>query len=87
MKFQQYDLGQQQQGRVVEVALSGNAANVQLLDGTNLQHYKAGRRFTYHGGHYKQSPVRLAIPHTGVWYVTIDLGGRTGHVSSSVRVI
>ena len=35
MGFQQYDLGHQQRGSAVEVTLSGNAANVQLLDSTN----------------------------------------------------
>ena len=67
--------------------LPGTEANVQLLDSLNLQHYTAGRKFQYYGGHYKQSPVRIAIPHTGTWYVTIDLGGYRGQVSSSVRVI
>ena len=87
MKFQQYDLGHQQKGKVVEVKLSGTEANVQLLDGNNLQHYKSGRNFNYYGGHYTQSPVRLTIPHTGTWYVTIDLGGYAGQVRSSVTVI
>ena len=88
MNFQQYDLGYQQRGEVVEVQLSGTEANVQLLDSTNLyQRYKNGGQFTYHGGHYKQSPVRITIPHAGTWYVTIDLGGYAGQVRSSVRVI
>ena len=87
MKFQQYDLGYQHRGKIVEVELSGTEANVQLLDSTNLQHYKNHGQFTYYGGHYKQSPVHLTIPHAGTWHVTIDLGGYAGQVSSSVRVI
>lgn len=82
MKFQQYDLGHQRKGSVVEVKLSGTEANVQLLDSPNLQHYKRGRKFQYYGGHYKRSPVYLTIPHAGTWYVTIDLGGYRGQVSS-----
>jgi hypothetical protein len=87
MKFQSYDLGYQQGGGTVEIQLSGNAANVQLLDSMNFQHYKAGRTYNHYGGHYKQSPVHIAIPHAGTWHVTIDLGGYVGQVSSSVRVI
>ena len=35
----------------------------------------------------KQSPTRLAIPHAGTWYVTVDLQGLRGQARSSVRVI
>ena len=87
MNFQQYDLGFQQRGSVVQVTLVENAANVQLLDSPNLQNYKAGRRFTYYGGHHTSSPVRITIPHAGTWYVVVDLGGYRGHVRSSVRMI
>ena len=87
MELQQYSLGHQKGGSVVEVSLSGNAANVQLLDNVNLQNYKAGLRYNCYGGHYTQSPIHITVPHTGTWYVTIDLGGYAGQVRSSVRVI
>lgn len=35
----------------------------------------------------KNSPVRLQIPRPGHWYVTVDLGGYKGKVSSSVRIL
>ena len=87
MKFQQYRLGHQQRGDVVEVTLSGSAANVRLLDSGNLQNYKSGRRHRYHGGLITKSPARLFIPHTGTWYVTVDLQGLRGQARSSVQVI
>ena len=87
MNFQKYDLGHQTRGNVVEVTLSGNAANVRLLDSTNFQNYRAGRRHHYYGGLVKRSPIRLTIPHTGTWYVTVDLQGLRGQVRSSIRVI
>ena len=87
MNFQQYDLGYQHTGSIVEVKLSGNAANIQLLDNMNFQNYKAGRAWKGHGGHYKKSPVRLAIPNSGTWHVTVDLGGYTGQVRSAVRMV
>ena len=87
LNFQQYSLGHCQRGDVVEVTLSGSAANVRLLDSSNLQNFKSGRQHRYHGGLVKQSPTRLAIPHAGTWYVTVDLQGLRGQVRASVRVI
>ena len=87
MKFRQYNIGYQQQGNVVEVTLSGSAANVRLLDGINLQKYKSGRNHRYYGGLMRKSPARLTIPHSGTWYITVDLQGLRGQVRSSVRVI
>lgn len=87
MKFQHYDLGYRQRGEVVQVTLSGNAANVQLMDSSNFQSYRAGRRYTYHGGHATRSPVRLGIPSSGHWHIAIDLGGYAGSIRSSISII
>lgn len=87
MKFVYRDLGQQKAGTVVEVSLSGNAANVRLLDSSNFNNFKAGRQHHYTGGHTKRSPVRLQIPHTGHWYVTVDFGGLAGNARWGVNIL
>lgn len=87
MRFVRHDLGQRQAGEIVEVSLSGNAANVRLLDSSNFQSFQAGRQHRFYGGLVKKSPVRLQIPHSGRWYVTVDLQGLGGSVRSSVRVL
>ncbi len=87
MQFQQYDLGFVQQGSAAEVVLSGNAANVLLLDSNNLNNYRAGRQFRYFGGYVKSSPVRIPIPSSGNWHVVIDLGGMHGSVRTSVKLV
>lgn len=87
MKFQHWDLGYKKRGEVVEVTLSGNAANVRLMDGSNFSSYKGGRRHRYVGGLAKKSPVRLQIPSTGHWHVAVDLQGLGGSVRTSVRVL
>lgn len=87
MDFLWFDLGQQSAGAVAEVTLSGNAANVVLLDSINFQNYKSGRRYSYHGGHATRSPVRLAVPRAGHWYVVIDTGGYAARVKAAVRVL
>jgi hypothetical protein len=87
MKFSYYDLGNRSGGEVVEVILSGNAANVFLVDSSNFSAYKAGRKYTYYGGHATRSPVRLQVPRSGQWYVVIDLGGYGGSVRHSMRIL
>jgi hypothetical protein len=87
MKFSYYDLKQRSKGDVVEVTLSGNAVNVFLVDPTNFQAYKSGRRYSYTGGNAKSSPVRLAIPSSGHWYLVIDFGGFAGQVRHSIRIL
>ncbi len=87
MNFNHYDIGYQQSGNVVEVTLSGSAANVRLMDGSNFQNYRSGRRHSYYGGLMRSSPARIAIPNSGSWHVTVDMQGLRGQTRSSVRVI
>lgn len=37
MNFTHYDLGNLDKGRIVEIILQGNAANVQLMDSSNFK--------------------------------------------------
>lgn len=86
MQFIQHDLGHRHSGEIVEVTLS-NAANVRLLDSSNFQAYRSGRQHRFYGGQARRSPVRLSIPHSGHWYVAVDMGGYGGRVQSGVRVL
>ena len=86
MKYSVYDFGVLEKGQIVEVSLS-SAANVCLLDAINYNNYKNGRRFRYYGGLVKKSPYRIAVPSHGHWYLTIDLGGYSGSVRHSARVL
>ena len=87
MKFQHYDLGYRQSGETVKVTLSGNAANVQLMDSSNFHNYRSRRRYHYYGGHARKSPVLLKIPRNGHWHVALDLGGYAGTIRSSIDII
>ena len=87
MKFVHTDLGNRRAGEIVEITLSGSAANVRLLDSSNFSSYRNGRRHRYYGGLARQSPVRLQIPHSGHWHVTVDMQGLRGNVRSSARVL
>ncbi len=83
-----HDLGQQPKGATAVVTLKGTAANVRLMDSTNLRAFKAGRQSRFYGGLAKRSPVRITIPRRGHWYVTVDLMGmdRGARVRSSAYV-
>ena len=87
VQFTHHDLGFRSRGEIVEVTLSGNAANVRLLDSSNFSSYRAGRRHRAYGGLVKRSPVRLAIPYAGHWHVAVDLVGLRGSVRSSACIV
>ncbi len=86
MQFIKHDLKHRTAGQIVEVTLS-SVANVRLLDSSNFQSYRSGRRHNYYGGYAKRSPIRLQIPRSGHWYVVVDLGGNSGRVGSNVRIL
>lgn len=86
MKYQHYNLNYLQKGQTIEINLSGNSANVKLMDTNNFYYYKNGKSHRYYGGHAKSSLTRLVVPQSGNWHLTIDLGGYTGNVSSNIRV-
>jgi hypothetical protein len=87
MEFNYWDLGQQASGAIVQVTLSGNAANVRLFDSSNFSAFKAGRSATGYGGYATTSPVRLQVPRAGHWYVVVDFGGLAGRSRVGVEVL
>lgn len=86
MNFLQYDLGNLKRGEIVEVTLS-SGANVRLMDSSNFNSYKNGRKHRCQGGLAKKSPVRLQVPNSGHWYVAVDMQGLRGSTNASVRVV
>lgn len=87
MEFVHHDLGHRSTGEIVEIILSGNAANVRLMDSSNFQSYRNNRQHKCIGGLAKKSPVRLRIPNSGHWHVAVDLAGLGGSVRSSARIL
>lgn len=85
--FNYWDLGQQPAGAIVQVTLSGNAANVRLFDSMNYNAFKAGRRARGYGGHATRSPVRLEVPRSGRWFLVVDYGGLPGRGRAAVQVL
>ena len=86
MNYLYKDLGTLHGGEIVEVRLNGQA-NVKLMTSSNYSAYKNGGRHTYYGGLATKTPVRLPVPSSGHWYVTVDLGGHAGKVSASINLL
>ena len=86
MKFIHNNLGHRKRGEIVEVTLT-SGANVRLMDNSNFNSYKNGRKHRYTGGLAKKTPVRLQIPSTGNWHVAIDMQGLRGSTRASVRML
>jgi hypothetical protein len=78
---------QLKEGDTIEVTLSGNAANVLVLDDSNYQNYLHGKRYDYYGGYARTTPYRIQPPHPGRWHLVIDLGGGAGSVQASGHVV
>jgi len=70
----------------VEVTLD-KQANVRLVDGSNFASYKAGREHRFYGGLAKKTPITLQAPRPGHWHLVIDLGGNTGIVKASAKIV
>ena len=86
MQFIHYDLGQLRGGEIAEVTLNARA-NVRLMNASNFSTFKRGGRASFYGGQATRSPVRIPVPTAGHWYVVIDLGGYSGKIRSSARVL
>lgn len=68
----------------IVVEMSGNAANVLVVDQQNLHAWRRGGSVRYKGGFFRQSPAVIR-PGRGHWFVIVDpQGGRTD-VEISVR--
>lgn len=63
MRFIHHDLGKLDSRNIVLVTLRGSAANVRLMDSSNFDNYRAGRRHRFYRCHATSSPVRLQVPH------------------------
>jgi Domain of unknown function (DUF1883)/TIR domain len=81
------DLGYRKRGDVLEVTLSGSAANVRLLDGGNFQRYRRGESHQAIGGLATKSPVHLGIPRDGHWHAAVDMQGLRGTTRAGFRVV
>ncbi|MEK0177031.1 DUF1883 domain-containing protein [Tetragenococcus halophilus] len=53
-----------------------HASDVFLVDSANFRKMKSGKKFSYFGGHYTQTPVNISVDKPGRWYLIVRGGGR-----------
>lgn len=63
------------------------SVNIYLVDSINFQRYKNGSSFEYYSSKSSSSPYNIAVPSTGLWYIILDLGGGTGILNYSIKVL
>ena len=86
MNFLKFDLGKLNPDKTVEVTLRGDAANVRLLNQSNMYNYEHGREYHGLGGVVKKSPVEIKIPSHDHWFIVVDMKGLIGTPDASVKV-
>lgn len=68
----------------VSVKLS-YASDVFLVDQANYNAYVSGGSFTYSGGHYTQSPVRINVSGAGRFYLIVNDDSGSGYQYSWIK--
>ncbi|WP_348771667.1 DUF1883 domain-containing protein [Providencia rettgeri] len=72
---------------VVSVQCS-HQINVLVMDDNQLNNYRNGREFKYHGGFYKKFPANIRVPHSGYWNVVLALpAGHRVNIRYSINII
>lgn len=62
-------------GRLSVTVELKHAADVYLLDQANFNIRQSGNpNFTYYGGHYTRTPVRIAVSGSSRWYLIVNTG-------------
>jgi len=86
LQFIHNDLGQRTRGEIIQVTLT-SGANVRLMNTSDFNNYKNGRRHKYIGGLVKRSPYRMQIPSSGRWHVAVDTQGLRNGTKASIQIL
>ena len=84
--FLKFDLGKLNPDKIVEVTLRGDAANVRLLNESNMYNYEHVREYRGFGGLATKSPFEIKIPSHDHWFIVVDMKGLVGTPNASVKV-
>jgi len=85
MKYWFHDIGDVEQGNIIEVTLD-KAANVRVMDSDNYESFRNRRSYTAIIYYITSSPFKIKLPRSAHWYVVVDPEDQPGSVVSSVKV-
>jgi TIR domain/Domain of unknown function (DUF1883) len=88
LPYRTFDLGSGSRGDIWRVELN-RAANVFMVDSSNLSAFKSNRRFTHYGGGglITRSPHDFVVPRSGRWYIVAHTWGLRDSARVSVTHI
>jgi len=85
MKYTYKD-GNFRKGDILIIAVD-RSVNIYLVDSINFQHYKNGNSFECYTSKSASSPYSITVPRSGHWYIVLDLGGGSGILNYSIKVL
>ena len=85
MKYWFHDIGNVEQGKILEIALD-RTANVRIMDELNYENFKNRQSYSAIIYYVTSPQLRVKLPRTAHWYVVIDLEGQSGSVASTVKL-
>jgi hypothetical protein len=71
----------------IVIVNSDHQCNVCVMTDSDFNNYRSGRSFHHYGGFYKRFPVRIAVPSSGYWNVTLDLAGRSANIRYNISFL
>ena len=86
MAYQLCELGQVDQGKIVEISLD-YSASIKIMDHTNYYNFKKGGKHKFIGGYIEKSPYEVVIPYASRWFAVFDIDGLAEKVCSGVRIL
>ncbi len=86
VEFLEWDLGTTSCGSNVVVTLRGAESDVFLLTPRDLARFRSMQPFSFTGGHFQSSSVRLIVPQDDHWHLVV-VPGPLGRVEASVRLV
>ena len=85
MKYWFHDIGEVEEGKVLEVALD-QPAIIRVMDEKNYDSYKNNQSYSCITSNVTVSPYKVKLPRTAHWFVVIDPDGRSGMIKSNIKV-
>jgi hypothetical protein len=90
MHFLRFDLGKLRKGRMVQITMTGVAANIRLLNNENMYNYEHGHEYSCTGDLVRTALTEMRIPRDDHWFIVIDMEGimgAEGRIDASVKVL
>jgi len=85
MKYLLYDLGQAEEGHLVEITL-GYAVNVRIMNEENYNSFSGNKSHKFMGGYVERSPYRVMLPFDDHWFAVIEAGSFFSKIKSLVKI-